>query len=75
MAYKPIEIDREALTIMGVPFPDLNSLERSARAITSNMFEGFQPTPDKIALYRDYVVGKITLSSLPSLIKELNDRQ
>jgi hypothetical protein len=71
MGYIQIEIDREALTIMGVPFPDLVSLERSARAITSNMYEGFEPTPDKIALYRDYVAGKISMASLPSLIKEL----
>jgi hypothetical protein len=71
MAYIPLEIDRSALTIMGVPFPDLISLERSARAITSNMYEGFEPTPGIVELYRDYVAGKITIKNLPILIKRL----
>ena len=42
--YKPIQIDRENLTIMGVAFPDLETLNRTANAIGSNMFEGFEPT-------------------------------
>jgi hypothetical protein len=44
MPYTPISIDRKALTIMDVPFPDLQMLEKTADAIGSNMFEGFQPT-------------------------------
>ena len=40
MSYTPISIDREALTIMGVPFPSLESWESAAAAIGSNMFEG-----------------------------------
>ena len=47
MAYKPIEIDRQNLTIMGVRFPDLDTLNSAANAIGSNMFEGFEPTPQK----------------------------
>jgi putative transcriptional regulator len=43
--YKPIEIDRQKLTIMGVKFPDLKTLERTANALGSNMYEGFEPTP------------------------------
>jgi putative transcriptional regulator len=42
--YKPIQVDRKNLTIMGVPFPDLAALESAANAIGSNMFEGFEPT-------------------------------
>ena len=39
--YKPISIDRKNLTIMGVSFPDLATLDRTANAIGSNMYEGF----------------------------------
>lgn len=42
--YKSIEIDRKNLTLMGVKFSDLRTLENIANAIGSNMFEGFQPT-------------------------------
>ncbi len=60
--FKTIDINRKELTIMGVPFSDLNTLESTASAIGSNVFEGFEPTPKGIALIRDYVVGKITLT-------------
>jgi putative transcriptional regulator len=70
MTYKPLDINKEELTIMGVPFQDMKSLERTARAIGSNMFEGFTPTSGIIELYRDYVAGKIELTNLPALIKE-----
>jgi putative transcriptional regulator len=70
MAYTPLDINKDELTIMGVPFQDLKSLERAARAIGSNMFEGFTPTPGIIELYRDYVAGKVALANLPALIKE-----
>ena len=59
MAYRPIEIDRQNLTIMGVRFPDLDALNSAANAIGSNMFEGFEPTPRIIEIYRDYRAGKI----------------
>ena len=58
--YNPIPIDRENLTLMGVSFPDLVTLNRTANAIGSNMFEGFVPTVGNIALIRDYVINKIT---------------
>ena len=69
MSYKPIEVDREALTIMGVYFSDLDTLDRAANAIGSNMFEGFAPTSTLIKLYRDYSEGKITQEMLPQLIQ------
>jgi putative transcriptional regulator len=40
--YKPIDIDRKNLTIMGVRFPDLKTLDSTANAIGSNMFGGFE---------------------------------
>jgi putative transcriptional regulator len=58
--YKPIHIDRENLTIMGVSFPDLSVLNSTAIAIGSNMYEGFEPSANHIALIRDYVMNKIT---------------
>ena len=58
--YKPIHIDRDNLTIMGVSFPDLKTLNNTASAIGSNMYEGFEPSASHIALIRDYVMNKIT---------------
>lgn len=62
--FNTIEIDRNTLTIMGVEFADLKTLESTANALGSNMFEGFKPTPKGIEIIRDYVIGKISLSEL-----------
>jgi putative transcriptional regulator len=69
MAYKPIEIDRQNLTIMGVRFSDLDKLNSAANAIGSNMFEGFEPTPRLIEIYRDYREGKISGSGFIEILK------
>ncbi|MBK6698685.1 MAG: antitoxin VbhA family protein [Saprospiraceae bacterium] len=68
--FTTIEIDRSRLTIMGVKFSDLKTLESIANAIGSNMFEGFKPTPRGIEIIRDYVLGKISLSELVTFAKE-----
>ena len=68
MTYKPIKVDREALTIMDVPFPDIETLESVAKGIGTNMFEGFIPTPKKVEIIRDHHLNKITLSQA---IKEM----
>jgi putative transcriptional regulator len=57
--YTPIEIDRDNLTIMGVKFPDLQTLENTAYAVGSNMFEGFQPTPEIMTVLRDFVTYQL----------------
>jgi putative transcriptional regulator len=62
--FNTIEIDRNNLTIMGVKFPDLKTLEDTANALGSNMFEGFKPTPKGIEIIRDYITGKISLTEL-----------
>lgn len=62
--FKTIEIDRVNLTIMGVKFSDLKTLESTANALGSNMFEGYKPTPKGIEIIRDYVTGKISLTEL-----------
>jgi len=70
MAYKPIEIDRQNLTIMGIRFSDLETLNSAANAIGSNMFEGFEPTTRSIEIIRDYLSKKITLEQLIKLSKD-----
>ena len=68
MAFKPIPIDREKLTFCGVTFPDLETLNKTANAIGTNMFEGFEPTQRNVEIIRDYVLDKITLSDLLRII-------
>ena len=65
-----IEIDRSNLTLMGVQFLDLKTLEGTANALGSNMFEGFKPTPKGIEIIRDYVTGKISLNELVTFAKQ-----
>jgi putative transcriptional regulator len=55
---------------MGVKFSNLKTLESTANAIGSNMFEGFKPTPKSVEIIRDYVIGKITLSELIKFAKD-----
>ena len=62
--FNAIKIDRKNLTIMGVKFSNLKTLEVTASAIGSNMFEGFKPTPQNVKIIRDYITGKISLSEL-----------
>jgi putative transcriptional regulator len=68
--FNTLEIDRNNLTIMGVKFSNLKSLESTANAIGSNMFEGFKPTPKSVEIIRDYMIGKISLSELIIFAKE-----
>ena len=70
MAYKPIEIDRQNLTIMGIRFSDIDTLNSAANAIGSNMFEGFEPTTRSIESIRDYLSKKITLEQLIRLSRD-----
>lgn len=62
--YKTIDIDRENLTIMGVKFSNLKTLESTANAIGTNMFEGFEPTKELIQLYIDWKTGLISETDL-----------
>jgi len=45
---------------MGVQFSDLKTLESTANAIGTNMFEGFEPTKELIQLYVDWKTGLIS---------------
>jgi putative transcriptional regulator len=55
---------------MGVKFSNLTTLENTANALGSNMFEGFKPTPKGIEMIRDYVTGKISLPELVTFAKQ-----
>ena len=57
--YKTIEIDRNKLTLMGIKFPNIESLGSTANALGTNMFEGFEPTKEIIQLYLDWKNGEI----------------
>ena len=70
MAFRPILIDSENLTFCDASFPDLETLHKTAKAIGSNMFEGFEPTKKSVEIIRDYVMDKITLSELINMVKE-----
>ena len=70
MAFEPVPIDRENLTFCGVTFPDLETLNTTANAIGSNMFEGFEPTKKGVEIILDYVMDKITLATLIRIVKE-----
>ncbi|MDR1305970.1 MAG: antitoxin VbhA family protein, partial [Treponema sp.] len=71
VAYTPVEVDRQKLTIMGVQFPDKVSLNRAASAIGSNMYEGFEPTPALLKLYREFSEGKIPPDDLTDQIRKI----
>ncbi len=62
--YKTIALDRKNLTLMGVKFPDLKSLENTANAIGTNMFEGFEPTKELVQLYVDWKTGIVSETEL-----------
>ena len=70
MPYKPIEIDRKNLAIMGVNFSSVNNFDAAVNALGTVMFEGFDPTPKSIEIIRDYLSEKITLGQLIKLTKE-----
>ncbi|MCL2294625.1 MAG: antitoxin VbhA family protein [Spirochaetes bacterium] len=70
MSYRPIEIDREKLTIMGVCFNSIDNFDATVNALGTVMFEGFDPTPRSIEIIRDYLLDKITLEQLGQLTRK-----
>ena len=69
MTLKNINLDRRAPTIAGVKFPNAAALKSAASALASQMYEGFEPTPQLIAVYRDYRFVKIPNDQLIAQIK------
>jgi len=70
MPYKPIDIDREKRTIMGVDFGSVDKFDAAANALGTAMFEGFDPTPKSVEIIRDYLSDKISIGQLVRLSKE-----
>jgi hypothetical protein len=70
MPYRPIDIDREKLTIMGVSFSSVDNFDAVLNAMGTVMFEGFDPTPKGIEIIRDYLSEKISIGQLVRLTKE-----
>jgi hypothetical protein len=70
MPYRPVEIDRKKLTIMGVNFNSIKNFDAAVNALGTVMFEGFDPSPRSIEIIRDYLSGKITIERLIRLTKE-----
>lgn len=68
--FHTIEIDRQNLTLMGVKFSDLKSLENAANALGSSMYEGYVPTAKGVEIIRDYIAGEISLSELVAIAKQ-----
>ena len=56
---------------MGVSFPDEKTLDSVANAIGSNMFEGFEPTPQLIQFYLDWRTGKVKDEEFLDRLKEI----
>jgi hypothetical protein len=70
MVMLDIQTDRENLTIMGVPFPDLETLENVAHGIMANVYEGFAPNKRDIEIIRDCSLGKMSFEEMIRLNKE-----
>lgn len=64
MTLQNIQFDRQNLTIYGVQFPDLETLNSVATVIASQIYEGFEPTQQLIEIYRDYRLGKFSVTDL-----------
>lgn len=69
-ALPSLDIDRENLMIMGIVFPDVNTLDNIASAITSNMFAGFRPTKKDIELIKELSLGNQSVKQLIEALKE-----
>lgn len=67
--FNTLNINKQALTIMDVKFTDLRTLEHTANALGSNMFEGFEPTTKGVEMIRDYIQGDISFAEMVALAK------
>jgi putative transcriptional regulator len=72
--YKTIEIDRDKLTILGVQFPNIAELNKTANALGSNMFEGFEPSKELIELYLEWKSGDISEDNFLSTLYKLHGK-
>jgi putative transcriptional regulator len=66
-----IYIDREALTVLNVQFPDIDTLDMTVQAMGVFMMDGYQPTERGIKVILDYCLGKITLADVKAEAKAI----
>jgi len=64
MTLNNIDFNRKDLTIYGVKFPDLDTLNSVATVLASQIYEGFEPNKALVEVYRDYRLGKINQNDL-----------
>lgn len=72
--YKTIEIDSDKLTILGVHFQNICELNKTANALGSNMFEGFEPSKELIELYLEWKSGDISKDNFLSTLYKLHGK-
>ncbi|EAC2412721.1 hypothetical protein AF435_14695 [Listeria monocytogenes] len=53
-----LNIDEKALTIMDIKFDTLQEFKGAWYAISSNMYEGYEPTKEDILQLKEYVTTK-----------------
>lgn len=70
MTLNNIDFNRKDLTIYGVKFPDLDTLNSVATVLASQIYEGFKPNKALIEIYRDYRLGKINQNELAQRIHD-----
>lgn len=68
MTLNNIDFNRKDLTIYGVKFPDLDTLNSVATVLASQIYEGFEPNKALVEVYRDYRLGKINQNDLAKRI-------
>jgi hypothetical protein len=54
---------------MGIDFSAVKNFEDTASSLGSAMFEGFEPSPKKLEILRDYLTHRISFDQLVELTK------
>jgi putative transcriptional regulator len=71
MTFRPIKMDRERLTIMGVKFPDEETLDAVDDAVGSAMYEGYRPRRQDIEMFRDIAIGERAKNEMANMAKKV----
>lgn len=53
-----LDVNKEKLTIMGVPFDNFEDLDTVWYAVGSSMIEDYEPTVEDIQELKEYVIAK-----------------
>jgi hypothetical protein len=69
--YKPIDVNRKNLTIMGVSFSSVDNFEAAVNTLGTVMFEGFAPSPKSIEHILDYMLDYCFDAEMLSIYKSV----